>query len=190
MMKTFLSLWLLILFFGACLIKGPTTPISLNLNEEEDTTCYLCHDIFPYKNKLHKLIEDSTYRYKCNLCHHGNQIVTGEAKCSFHENKEGIIVVDTAYIYSYSTFSYTEGMVYKDSTCSNIPCHWTGRAGRDSVVWNKDASLNDTLDCMGCHNTTNHQRNSNCETCHPISSLNDSTIKDYSNHINGNVTYK
>ncbi|MBF0431727.1 MAG: hypothetical protein HQK83_10640 [Fibrobacteria bacterium] len=181
----------------------------------DEEACYLCHEVPPALETGHILQFSGTYDYECSSCHKGytiNADTLSVAK-ALHKNGEIDVVFDEDYFKSrfVDTTRDFSKMQYSSGTCSNIPCHGYGMKGKEKTSWDSDsmlitwndsasftkwnvnATLGDSLDCNGCHNSTNHRSGENldrCKNCHDLVTTDGISITNYSLHINGKVDKK
>jgi len=175
--------------------------------------CLYCHENPPDPHVPAKIMADTGHAFDCNVCHAGNSMKDSTVHPVLHDNGKGDVVFDTAFFLR--VFRQTPEIYYEDGTCYNIPCHGSGRIewdsitgedekgfwfiGRDAVPWYPNAKIDGTLECIGCHDHSDHRTGHGpCSSCHYGGGIIDSVILDnegkpidaltylnYSLHING-----
>lgn len=188
--------------FFICLI------IFVNCTEEDNSfnikECGYCHDKYPDPHVSAKIMAEDGHNFDCSVCHQGNSWKDSTVHPTLHNDGKGDVVFDTAFLEE--RFRQELAIQYdpEQETCFNIPCHGYGRVdwdsitgedengvwfrGRDFVNWYPNAPLEGELDCLGCHDHSNHRvgHDGGCIGCHYAGSISDSvTLDDFSLHING-----
>jgi predicted CxxxxCH...CXXCH cytochrome family protein len=137
------------------------------------------------------------YGIQCSDCHKGvdagyvrNDDAThrnGKKDPSFNEDAllaKHYDASDTAHY-----LASAPRMSFDGTNCSNIACHGAGRKSLKKVEWRTTAALSDTLSCMACHDTRNHNVGVSCEQCHLDVTLDGKTIHNFRKHLNDTISY-
>ncbi len=154
------------------------------------------------------LLADTTRpaMYACNVCHMGYTSDGSKVSEKFHQNGKVSVIFDTLFfdsvfrfdsVYQYDStldstivYRYIPDMKFEGQTCSNIPCHGTDREGLDDVEWNPHVSLDDEMDCMSCHDQSNHRNRIRCGNCHDVTTYDGTEVTNFYYHVNGYVEEK
>jgi hypothetical protein len=192
-----------VIFYLVIILTGCSELKEAGLLDSE--TCYLCHSVPPDRTIEHNFSYPG-YDVKCRICHVGYNEENLTINKKYHYNGRNDVVFDLAFFDSVFFKGHMEDfdeITYEKNTCYNIPCHGFGREGRYNTTFNDDstfiawddsasftvwrpwASVEEELDCNGCHNTTDHKAGRDCENCHEVVTRDGVSISNYALHING-----
>jgi predicted CxxxxCH...CXXCH cytochrome family protein len=138
------------------------------------------------------------YGIQCSDCHKGIDAGFARNDDPNHRNGKKDASFDTdallAKHYNASDTAHylasAPGMSFDGTGCDNVLCHGAGRKPLKKVAWQTKAALTDTLSCLACHDTRNHNPGASCEKCHLDVTLDGGkTIHNFRKHLNDTISY-